>query len=66
MRSAITSVAEMLQFIVIGILQILCMPFEFTVKLICVTAGLVINGCFKLARWFGVSLPLEYASGQIR
>ena len=66
MRSAITSVAEMLQFILIGILQILYVPFEFAVKLTCVAAGLMINGCFKLARWFGVSLPLEYASGQIR
>ena len=65
MRSAITSVAEMLQIILIGTLQILVMPFEFIVMQFSVMAGLAINGCFKLARWYGFSLYLEYASGHI-
>ena len=65
MRSTIASGAKMLQIILIDILQILIMPFEFTVKQICVTAGLVLNGCFKLARWYGFSMYLEYASGHI-
>ena len=65
MRSAITSVAEMLQIILIGILQIPCTLFESAVKLIGVTAGLMVNACFKLARWYGFSMYLEYASGHI-
>ena len=65
MRRAITSVAEMLQIILIGILQIPCTLFESAVKLISVTAGLMINGCFKLARWYGFSMYLEYASNHI-
>ena len=61
----IASVAEMLQIILIGLWKILALPFEFFVMQFSVTAGLIINGCFKLARWYGFSMYIEYASGHI-